>query len=178
MVRALFARSVPFTLVIGTCALVPAVAAAQISTEGTRVPVTRNQVVSANPFLLLAEYVNVEFERKASETGTFGVSASRFGFGDANYRNLQAFYRYYPQGAALTGFYLGGRGGVHRIAVDDDSGDAFGLGVEIGYSWLFGKERNFAVSMGVAATRLLGSDLEGASPVIPTFRLVNVGWSF
>ena len=177
MVRALVARSVSVCL-FAVCLLMPSTLRAQTALEGTRLPVANNQVVSANPFLLMAEYVNVEFERKASETGTFGVSASRFGIDDASYRNLQAFYRYYPQGAALTGFYIGGRGGVHRVSLDDEAANAFGLGLEIGYGWLFGKDRNFALSLGLGATRLFGGDIDGASPVIPTFRLVNVGWSF
>ena len=178
MVRTLIARGVSIGLVFGTLAVSPSVLAAQTALEGTRLPVSRNQVISANPFLLMAEYVNVEFERKHTETRTFGVSASSFGFDDADYRNLQMFYRYYPQGAALTGFYIGGRGGVHRVSARDQSANTFGLGFEIGYGWLFGKERNFAVSVGAGATRLLGGDLDGVSPVIPTFRLLNVGWSF
>ena len=156
--------------------LAPSLAAAQSVTPGTRVPVSNKQVISANPFLLMAEYANVEFERKHTETRTFGVSASSLGFGDADYRNFQAFYRYYPQGASLTGFYVGGRTGLHRVSAADLSGNAFGLGFEVGYGWLFGAERNFAVSLGAGATRLWGED--GGSAVIPTFRLINVGWSF
>ena len=91
---------------------------------------------------------------------------------------MQAFYRYYPQAAALTGFYLGARGGVHRVSDDRDAGTAFGLGFEIGYAWLFGAKRNFAVSLGGGVTRLFGGDLEGASVVVPTLRVVNIGWSF
>ena len=178
MVRAHIARRVSICMCLAIYLLVPSAAAAQTALEGTRLPVAKNQVVSANPFLLMSEYVNVEFERKATETGTFGVSASRIGIDDASYRNLQAFYRYYPQGAALTGFYIGGRGGVHRVSLDDEAAHTFGLGLEIGYGWLLGRERNFALSLGVGATRLIGGDLDGVSPVIPTFRLVNVGWSF
>ena len=151
-------------------------ASAQSPAPGTRVPVVNRQVISANPFLLVARYINVEFERKHAETRTFGVSASRFGFGDADYRNFQAFYRYYPQGASLTGFYIGGRGGVHRVSADGEAGHAFGLGVELGYGWLLGARRNFAVSIGAGATRPWGE--HGGSAVIPTVRLVNVGWSF
>lgn len=177
MVRVI-ARSVSLSIVLVSSLIAPAVTEAQTPGEGMRLPVAHKQVVSANPFLLMAEYVNVEFERKATETGTFGVSASTVGFDDADYRNLQAFYRYYPQGAALTGFYFGGRAGVHRVSARDESANTFGLGFEIGYGWLLGKERNFAISVGAGATRLLGGDLDGVSPVIPTFRLVNLGWSF
>jgi len=156
--------------------LAPSVAPAQSTTPGTRVPVANMQVISANPFLLMAEYVNVEFERKHTETRTFGVSGSRFGSNDVDYRNLQAFYRYYPQGASLTGFYIGGRAGVHRVSADGEARHAFGLGLELGYGWLLGSKRNFAISIGAGATRLWAADL--GSTVIPTLRLVNVGWSF
>jgi hypothetical protein len=156
----------------------PSAAFAQSTTPGTRVPVSNKHVLSANPFLLMAEYVNVEFERKHTNSSTFGVSASAFGFDDTDYRNLQGFYRFYPQGASLTGFYIGGRGGVHRVSDDHESGHAFGLGFELGYGWLFGAKRNFAVSVGAGATRLFGGDLNGSSTLIPTLRLVNIGWSF
>lgn len=175
MFRHLYARSVSAAIVVSLFAL-PAGAEAQ--TEGTRVPVVNKQVISANPFLLIAEYANVEFERKGSEKTSFGVSASSVGFDDADYRNFQAFYRYYPQGASLTGFYIGGRGGVHRVSDDERSGTAFGLGFELGYGWLFGAKRSFAVSLGAGATRLFGGDMHGHSAFVPTLRLVNVGWSF
>ena len=177
MIRSLVARTVFGGLVFAVLTA-PSSVFAQTAAPGTRVPVANKHVVSANPFLLMGEYANVEFERKHTESGTFGISASSVGFGDSDYRNLQGFYRYYPQGASLTGFYIGGRGGLHRVSDDGDSGHAFGLGFEIGYGWLFGAKRNFAVSAGAGATRLFGGDLNGASAVIPTLRLVNIGWSF
>ena len=145
---------------------------------GTRAPVANSQVVSTNPFLLMLDYGNVEYERKHTESGTFGASVSRTGIGRVNYTNVQGFYRYYPQNAALTGFYVGGRGGVHRLEGLRDSAHVFGAGVEIGYSWLFGAERHFALSLGGGVTRLFGGDLEDASVALPTLRLVNMGWSF
>jgi hypothetical protein len=172
MIRLRLARSV-YICVFCWLLLVPSEVLGQ--TEGLKLPVANKQVVSSSPFLLMAKYFNVEFERKGTEKTTFGVSASSFGLGDVDYRNLQGFYRYYPQGASLTGFFIGGRGGVHRVSADDDGGNAFGLGFELGYGWLFGAERNFAVSVGAGATRLFGSD---RSVVLPTLRLVNIGWSF
>ena len=111
-----------------------AVSAAYAQSPGTRVPVANKQVVSANPFLLMAEWANVEYERKASERFTFGGSLSSVGLDDANYRNFQG--------------------------------------------WLFGAKRNFALSLGAGATRLFGGDLDEGSVLIPTARLVNIGWSF
>lgn len=177
MSRNRLARSVTCGLILAAL-LTAAPSPASAQSSGTRVPVANKNIISANPFLLMAEYANVEFERKANEQSTFGVSASSFGFDDAKYRNLQAFYRYYPQGASLTGFYIGGRGGLHRVSDDESAEHAFGLGFEVGYGWLFGAKRNFGVSVGAGATRLFGGDMRGHSVLIPTLRLLNIGWSF
>ena len=157
-------------------ALVPATALAQAA--GTRTPVANKQVISGNPFLIMAKYFNAEYERKHSENRTFGLSASAYGIHDADYRNVQMFYRYYPQGASLTGFYVGGRAGVHLISHAGRDGQAAGVGFELGYSWLLGAERNFAISLGAGATRLFGGSLDDVSLTVPTIRLVNIGWSF
>ena len=175
MIRLRLARSV-YTCLFCWLLLVPSDVFAQA--DGVKFPVANKQIVSSSPFLLMGKYFNVEFERKATESATFGVSASAFGLEEADYRNFQAFYRYYPQGASLTGFFIGGRGGVHRVSAHDDAGHAFGLGFELGYGWLFGSKRNFAVSIGAGATRLFGGDMEEASVFLPTLRLVNIGWSF
>ena len=78
---------------------------------GTRQPVEHRHVVSANPFLLLAGWFNAEYERKLVETWTVAVSGSYVSFGDPDdvYVSGNAVFRYYPQGAALTGFYIGPR---------------------------------------------------------------------
>ena len=62
--------------VLATCSLALCVVATAFAQgEGIRTPVANDQVVSANPFLLMFEYANVEFERTHTETRTFGVSA-------------------------------------------------------------------------------------------------------
>jgi hypothetical protein len=147
--------------------------------DGTRAPVPHNQVLSANPFGLMFEWFNADYERKINESSTWGASASWWSpGGDADYVNAQVAYRYYPQGAAFSGFYLGGKGGLHSVSVDAASGEFFGLGFELGYNWLLGAKRNVSVGMGAGATRLFGADLNGASLTIPTVRLVNVGIAF
>jgi hypothetical protein len=157
---------------------IPAKVSAQDS--GSRTPVVHDQAFSANPFLLLFEWFNLEYERKISDSGTFGVVASGFSFddGDETYRGFSGFYRHYPQGAALSGFSLGGRLGYHRVSDDDDDGDAFALGVDLGYSWLLGSKRNFYIGIGIGATRLFGGDVDEDRVVIPSLRLVNVGIAF
>jgi len=58
---------------------------------------------------------------------TWGVSGSYLSFSDASYRNLTGIFRYYPR-AAMSGFYIGGRLGVHRIGNDFGSGTFLGAG--------------------------------------------------
>ena len=147
---------------------------------GTREPVPHQNVLSANPFLLLFEWTNVEYERKISPTGTVGLSGSWISLdeGDEDYRSLNAFYRYYPQAAALTGFYFGGRGGVYSVSDFQEDATVFGFGLEVGYNWLLGANRTFYIGLGAGAIRLFGGDLEDSSATIPTLRLLNIGWAF
>jgi hypothetical protein len=171
-------RTVSRLICAAVLAMVVVPASAFAQTPGARLPVAHKQLISGNPFLIMAKYFNVEYERKHTETRTFGVSASAFGVDDTDYRNVQLFYRYYPQGAALTGFYVGGRAGVHRVSHQATDGSAAGVGFELGYSWLLGENRNFAISLGAGATRLFGGSLDDVSLFVPTIRLVNIGWSF
>lgn len=149
--------------------------------EGTRPPVPHGDVVSANPFLLLFGWFNAEWEHRFRPTATFGLSGSAIDLdsGDEQYANLAAFLRYYPQEAAPSGFFFGGRLGVHRAESDAGNTASFaGLGLELGYTWLLGSDRNFAVSIGAGANRLFGGDLDDFSATVPTVRLVNIGWAF
>jgi hypothetical protein len=142
--------------------------------------VVRQQIVSANPFGLMFGWFNVEFEREMTSSATWGASASWFSLGDDafDYANGNAIVRYYPSGTVLRGFYLGGRGGVYHVSDEFESAGFFGAGFEIGYSWLLGVNQNIGISLGAGATRLFGSELNGASLTIPTVRLVNVGIAF
>jgi hypothetical protein len=158
--------------------------AAPASAQGTLpVPVPHDQTVSANPFGLVFGWFNAEYERKLTPAATWGVSGSMFDFDLFEYRNANALVRYYPQGAALKGFFLGGRAGVYHVAhdddgVDDDEATFFGAGFELGYTWLMGRNQRIGLSLGAGASRLFGSDLDDATLTIPTIRLVNVGIAF
>ena len=150
---------------------------------GVRMPVPYDQVLSANPFLLLGEWINIEFERKIAPAGTVGAMGSWLSLdtdeGDVDLTSLNLFTRYYPQGAALSGFYLEGRWGVYRGSDAEGSGHAFGLGVHVGYSWLLGASQKFYISLGVGATRLFGGDMpDGVSPTLPDIRLLKIGVAF
>jgi hypothetical protein len=165
-------------LILALGFLLPQAASAQ--QEGTKIPVPHDQVISANPFLLLWEWTNVEYERKISPTSTMGAQGSWISLdkGDEDYLSLSAFVRHYPQGAALSGFYLGGIAGFYQVSDRNDQKHAFGLGIEVGYSWLFGAKRNFYLSMGFGAVRRFGGDVGDGSFTLPSVRLLNIGWAF
>ena len=80
--------------------------------DAVREPVPHNHVISGNPLILLAGWFNAEYERKIAETMTVGISGGWLDLDDDDYTSVTGFLRYYPQEAAFTGFYLGGRGGV------------------------------------------------------------------
>lgn len=151
-----------------------------VAAQATREPVEADWVLSANPFLLLAEWFNVDLERRVGKAAALDVQGSLITLdgGDEDYMSVNATYRFYPQGAALTGFYFGPKAGIHRV--DDLTQDAvvFGAGFELGYNWLLGVDRNFAIGLGLGASRLFGGDLDEDSVYLPTARLVNVGWAF
>jgi hypothetical protein len=146
--------------------------------EGTRTPVPHDQTISANPFGLLLEWFNVEYERKLTNSMSIGGSASTFGFSGDRLQRYNGLFRYYPQGAALTGVFLGARVGVARAVDQHADGHAFTTGLEIGYSWLFGSKRNVGLSIGAGLDRLYGGDLEDFDMIWPNVRLVNLGIAF
>ena len=159
---------------------------AQESTSGQSA--TYNQVISTNPFgLILIPWYNAEYERKATERATIGLSGSRLPWGDGSgFYSLNMALRYYPNGKAFRGFYLGPRVGVFWVSQEEDDihscrpncgtdenrGPHLGLGFELGYAWLVGSERHLSISIGGGATRVFNGE------PIPVLRLVNIGWAF
>ena len=148
-------------------------------------PVPHDQIISGNPFGLIAGWYNAEYERRLTPSTTWGVSGSTWDFFDEfEYRTVSALVRFYPQGRALDGFFLGLRAGVHHVSGEDDvtredeGGTVGGAGFELGYTWLLGANERVGISIGAGANRLFGGDLDGAQLTVPTIRLVNVGFAF
>jgi hypothetical protein len=166
-------RWVLYGLLLG---LAPAHAAGQ-ERNGPTAPV--HDVLSANPFLLISEWFNAEWEHGLTSTSTAGARVSRLDLGDpdATYSSVRGFWRYYPDGA-FEKFFFGFDGGVTSLQESGDRHTVLGAGFELGYNWLLGARRNFYVSLGAGADRLFAGDLGDASAVIPTVRLVNVGIGF
>ncbi len=145
----------------------------------------RQHVFSANPFGLLAEFFNAEYERVISETSTAGLGGSTcFGdscpwtSGDNQYVNADVFWRFYPSGNPLNGWAFGLKVGITAIT---DQATYFGYGFDLNRSWLLGPRDNFYVGVGFGLKRLYGSASDGyddALTIVPTIRIANVGFVF
>jgi hypothetical protein len=139
------------------------------------------QVISANPFGLLLGFFNAEFERKVSASGTLGIGGSFFDDDDSEYVNADLFYRFYPGGKPLDGWAFGIKLGVTRFT---DFGRYIGLGFDVNRSWLLGQRDNFYVGLGFGLKRLYGTPgfeedpFDNVLQIIPTFRIVNIGFAF
>lgn len=73
------------------------------------------QVLSANPFGLLLDLFNAEYERKVSESATSGVGGSFFSTSGDDYVNADLFYRFYPSGRPLEGWAFGIKAGITKV---------------------------------------------------------------
>ena len=102
-------RHTPAVAVMLAMCAAPALA----QTSATKPPVPHHQVLSANPFGFLFNWYNAEYERKIAPATTIGVSASHFD--GLELSDVALVLRWYPQQAALDGFYLGGRAGAYRF---------------------------------------------------------------
>jgi hypothetical protein len=159
-------------LLAGLC-LAPADAHAQ--SAGAPAADLRQQI-SASPFLVMYQYFNLEYEHRATRASTWGLSTSFFPSSGADYRNVGAFWHFYPGGQALRGFYIGGRVQAHRASDDRVSATLGGVGFELGKNWIIG--RRTLVGIGAGVTRLFGTPLGGDTLTLPTFRIANVGVAF
>ena len=148
----------------------------------------RKVVVSTNPILDMFTWYNGELEIAAAPTSTIGIAGTYITFGDEDdfdretYANASVFWRYYPR-EAFGGFYFGVRGGYYKVTADTDLGEEeegnfFGAGIDVGYGWILGENERMYVSLGIGAVRLFGGDLEDVSLTLPTIRLINVGFAF
>lgn len=160
---------------------------------GTKTPVAHKQTISTSPIADILGFINGEYQRKVTEASTIGVSAGTLEFDDDRYTNAMVLGRYFPQGAALTGFFIGGRIGFHRISYDTYDFDPVNfqtiqrrrnetrgaIGIDVGYEWLLGSKRNVLIGLGGGGMRLFGGDDDVNDIVVafPTGR-VNVGFAF
>lgn len=136
------------------------------------------QVISANPFGLVMDFYNAEYELKVAEAVTAGVGASRRGwilFGESQERprlNGDVFVRYYLFGSAFNGVAIGMKLGATRMPHD---GTYPGIGFDVNHSFAF--TDHAVLSSGVGMKRLIGRDTYGGPTTITTLRL-NIGIGF
>ena len=154
------------------------VAPASAQGEPLKEAVAQEQVISASPILWMFKWFNADYERRINSTITWGLSGSYLLLDDCEYGRASVLVRYYPQRAALTGFYLGGQTGVYRTSEGRQDEVTYGAGMDLGYAWLLGASRRVGVSIGFGVTRAFGGDLDGDSYAIPNVRLLNVGIAF
>lgn len=135
---------------------------------------TPTQVISANPFGIMLEIFNAEYEHTAGESFTVGAGGSIFTSNGDTYRSLDAFWRFYPEESfsPFQGWAFGIKAGVTSL----DQMTYLGAGFDVNRSWLLGKNDNFYVSVGLGLKRLIGHD--AGLKFIPTIRLVNIGFAF
>ena len=165
----------PVALVLLALILIPF----RLEAQGVvREPVPHSSLISGGPLSLLNGWFHAEYETKLSETFTVGGRGGWLDLDDTDYTGIGAILRYYHQGAALTGFYVGGRGGLYSVKKGDDSQVTVGLGLDVGYGWLLGPSDAFFIGLGIGGTGLFGLDMEGAKSFIPAIRLLDVGIAF
>ena len=144
-------------------------------------------VISANPFGLLLDLFNAEYERAFTESTTIGIGGS-YGDGDSvndagdlvesTYYNADVFWRFYTSGNHFEGWNFGVKAGLTHQETDIESGTNFGIGFDANRSWLLGASNNFYVGLGFGLKRLFGDIPEDGIEVVPTLRIVNVGFAF
>jgi hypothetical protein len=150
-------------------------ASAPVAAQGPE-PVPHQQVISANPFGLILEWFNAEYERVVTPASTAGIGGSYIASDNDDYLNADLFWRYYPQGLPFQGWSFGVKAGLTDIP---DHGTYPGYGFDVNRSWLLGGDNNFYVGLGFGLKRLIGVGDENLDlEVIPTLRIVNVGFAF
>ena len=136
----------------------------------------KQQVISANPFGLLLNVFNAEYERVIGESTTAGVGGSSYFGATDPYVNSDVFLRLYPQGNPLDGWAFGVKAGLTHVG---DEGTFFGAGFDVNHSWIMGKNENFYAGIGFGLKRIYASkDADFDLRFVPTFRIINVGIVF
>ena len=154
-------------------------------------------VISANPFGILLNIFNAEYERVISPTTTIGFGGSTFKDDSwtnepeprvetDQYVNFDVFWRFYPGSNrtrtynAPVGWAFGAKMGITAV----DGGTYFGYGFDLNRSFVLGPDDNFYVGLGFGLKRLLGAPQDEAGEstlgvsLIPTLRIANVGFIF
>jgi hypothetical protein len=144
-----------FSVVVAVMAVLAASAMAGSAQQAVQ-PQYQN-VISANPFGLLLDIFNAEYERVVSESSTVGIGGSTISDDSVRYVNADVFWRFYPNGTPLDGWAFGAKVGLTSV----DDGTYFGYGFDVNRSWLMGRNNNFYVGIGFGLKRLVGTPENG-----------------
>jgi hypothetical protein len=181
----LMTRRLAFALLTAT------LTATTVRAQTVDLPVQAN-VLSINPFGFLFEWYSIEYERAFSSTASWSIGVGHIELGDTNEEETSTSadvrLRYYPTAEAPTKFSAGIAFGYSRVTDEDevdntvvqDEFDALSIGIDLGYSWLLGRTRQFFIGAGIGAKRLflLGEDDDDDETFgHPTVRL-SIGYAF
>lgn len=137
--------------------------------------------ISISPILALAEWYTGEVEYAFGEQ-----AAAVFGFSyfspDLEYLAADLKLRFYPGGVPLEGFAISGIAGMTSVTEADTDEEVSGatIGVELGWSWLYGEQKRWYLGLGFGAKRFFGDESVGGEDIntfLPTARL-NFGVAF
>ncbi len=180
------ARLVPIAVsaalaVLAASAQVTPVAAQLGQDRSTLPPAAFSRVVSVNPVLLVFQgYISADYEQRASEATSVGLSLSSFNLSRADYLALEGKARYYLSGRALDGVSIGTIVGAVRLTETETDFRtwAMSVGFNAERQWLMGSEERLALTAGLGATRLFFAEERDAfRTVLPIVRL-SIGWGF
>jgi hypothetical protein len=156
-------RSIPILPAALALMLVAAPTVAQAQQSEVQ-PIIAQHSFSIKPLNAVFGVYTGEYERALSEANTVGVLASTFGVGDVRYISVDGKYRHYFGGVAFDGFSLAGTGGVTSLSVGCAGWEGNGCetervwglaaGLELGYTFLLGQQRNFSLSLDAGAQRI------------------------
>ena len=145
------------------------------------------QVISVSPVFALLGFYTGEVERRVTSNVTVGVGGSAFTLGPFGYKSVDGKVRFYPAEHALQGLSVGLSGGKIWLSAEEgglfsssSAGSGIVLGSDASYTWLTGKRRNLAFSMGGGLKRIIrygGYDVSSAQLTYPTVR-ASVGVAF
>ncbi len=154
-------------------------------------------LVSFNPFLAAFGWYSGEYERVINDQFTFGIGGSYVQLDEddddkTTYGGGDVFIRLFPQLGAPSGLFFAGQLGFRNITdtytvgffgpseTIEESYTWMAAGFSIGFTYLFGANENYVVSVGAGVTKLLGDPDEASdlSTTLPTIRLVNLGFGF
>ena len=143
-------------------------------------------VISANPFGIMLDFFNAEYERVISRTSSIGFGGSTLKTGSevdddaSQYVNFDVFWRFYPGNnktrtyTALVGWSFGVKVGLTTVG----DGTYFGYGFDLNRSFVLGPDDNFYLGLGFGLKRLVGAPQDESLALIPTIRLANIGFIF